>query len=317
METRSNNILVGAVTLGLIAVVVGAILWLSQAGDGGRQKFDIFFKQSVAGLAKGSGVSFAGVPVGEIQEIALWKADPQFVRVRIEVNEDVPILQGTTATIQGVGFTGVSEIQLDGAIKGAAPITEPGPGPDRVPVIPTRPGALGELLSSAPQLLERLTTLTERLTQLLSDRNQASIAGILDNVERLSADLSRQGPEIEATMRQTRIAIRQAGIAAEEIGALADTTDTLLSKEGRPLMADLRQTIQSAENTMKVLETTITDAKPGLQSFSKTTIPEANALIRDLRKTSASLQKVSERLEQGGATAILGPAKLPDYKPQK
>src|SRR3546814_13519642 len=76
------------------------------------------FQQSVNGLAKGSGVTFSGVPSGQVKEIQLWKKDPSFVRVRISVKEDVPVLQGTTATIQGVGFTGVSEIQLDGAVKG-------------------------------------------------------------------------------------------------------------------------------------------------------------------------------------------------------
>ncbi|NCP11011.1 MAG: MCE family protein [Sphingomonadales bacterium] len=315
METRSNNILVGVVTLGMLALVAFFILWLAQAGQGDRNEYDIFFKQSVAGLNKGSGVSFAGVPSGQVKEISLWKDDPEFVRVRIEINEEVPILQGTTATISGVGFTGVSEIQLDGAIKGAPPITQDGPA--GVPVIPTKPGALGELLSSAPQLLERISTLTERLTELLSDRNQASIAGILDNMEALTSELSKQGPEISATLQQTRIAIEQAGNAAEQIGELADTSDKLLNEDGRPLMADLRKTIQSAQRSMVALEGVITEAQPGVQAFSKKTIPEANALIRDLRKTSQSLAAVAERLDNGGATSILGPAKLPDYKAKK
>ena len=51
--------------------------------------------------------------------------------------------------------------------------------PDRVPVIPAKPGGLGEILASAPLLLERLATLTDRLTRLLSDENQNSISGIL------------------------------------------------------------------------------------------------------------------------------------------
>src|SRR5690606_23331267 len=104
---------------------------------------------------------------------------PEFVRVRIALNKTVPILQGTTATIQG-SFTGVSKIQLDGARRNAPPITcEVTACPEGVPVIPTKPGALGQILNNAPLLLERLATLTERLTLLLSDENQAAISGIL------------------------------------------------------------------------------------------------------------------------------------------
>lgn len=59
-----------------------------------------------------------------------------------------------------------------------------------MPVIPTKPGALGELLNSAPQLMERLSTLTGRMGELLNDRNQKSLAAILANLERLSGSLA-------------------------------------------------------------------------------------------------------------------------------
>src|SRR3546814_9537721 len=65
--------------------------------------------------------------------------------------------------------------------------------PFNVPVIPTRIGGLGAVLNSAPQLLERLSALTERLTQMLSDQNQASIAGILENTNRLTEALADRG----------------------------------------------------------------------------------------------------------------------------
>src|SRR3712207_220325 len=173
METRSNHILVGGVVLGLVVAVLAFIIWLSQAAGDDTKEYDIFFRQAVDGLNRGSAVTFSGVPVGQVASINLEPRTPEFVRVRIAVRTDTPILQGTTATIQSVGFTGVSQIQLDGAARGAPPITQP--GPYGVPIIPAKPGGLAGLLSSAPQLLERVTTLTERLTELLSDRNQASI----------------------------------------------------------------------------------------------------------------------------------------------
>src|SRR3546814_16296317 len=106
METRSNHILVGSVVLALVAAVIIAAFWFSRLASGEEKEYDIYFQQSVNGLAKGSGVTFSGVPSAQVKEIQLWKKDPSFVRVRISVKEDVPVLQGTNATIQGVGFTG-------------------------------------------------------------------------------------------------------------------------------------------------------------------------------------------------------------------
>jgi phospholipid/cholesterol/gamma-HCH transport system substrate-binding protein len=61
----------------------------------------------------------------------------------------------------------------------------------------------------------------------------------------------------------------------------------------------------------------ISDARPGIQNLTKSTLPEANRLVRDLRELSGSLTGFSERLEQGGIGGALGPPKLPDYKPGK
>ena len=113
METRSNHILVGGVVLALLATLIVFIVWLSQVSGDKQQSYDIFFRQSVEGLAKGTAVTYNGVPVGQIEAIELETRNPEFVRIRIGVRDTTPILQGTTATIRGVGFTGLSQIQLN------------------------------------------------------------------------------------------------------------------------------------------------------------------------------------------------------------
>jgi phospholipid/cholesterol/gamma-HCH transport system substrate-binding protein len=288
-------------------------IWLARVSDSDQKVYDIFFKQSVEGLAKGSSVSYRGVPVGQVEDIKIWKDDPNFVRVRISIGADVPVLVGTTATIQG-SFTGVSTLLLEGAQKGNPPITEIGPA--GAPVIPTKAGGLGALLNSAPQLLERLSTLTERLTLLLSDQNQASIASILKNVDRLSGSLADRGPEIAATLAETRVAVKQAGDAAEQIGKLAGTTNQLLDEQGRPLMTELRETVARARGSMDSLDAVLKDARPGVQAFSKQTLPEVGLLVRDLRDMADALSGVAERLNRGGAGSLVGSRKLPDYEPQ-
>ncbi len=314
MENRSNHIFVGGVVLALTLVTLLFIGWLAGFSDGSARQYDVFFKQSVDGLAKGSAVSFSGVPVGKIEDIVLLPENPDFVRVRIAVKDEVPILQGTTATIASVGFTGVSQINLDGAMKGAPPIDEP--GPNGVPVIPTKPAALGELLNSAPKLLERLTTLTERLTEFLSDRNQQSFEGILANVNRLSKSLADRGPEIAATLAETRIAIRQAGDAAQKIGVLADTTNGMMAEDIRPAVRNLDKAIAATERSMNSLDAMLVEARPGMKTLSTQTMPEISQLVSDLSEMSRALTSVAERLDRGGAGAVLGGKQLPDYSPR-
>jgi phospholipid/cholesterol/gamma-HCH transport system substrate-binding protein len=314
METRSNHVLVGAVVLAMLAGLLLFAVWLAGLSTKKNKCFDIYFAQAVGGLNKGSTVSFSGVPVGQIDKISLLPDRPEFVWVRINVDEETPVLQGTTAEIKGVGFTGVSEIQLTGAVKGGRPITQP--GPQGCPVIPSSSGGLGALLNSAPELIDRIQRLTERLTELLSDQNQNAIADILENIDTTTKVLAERAPDLADAIGDARIAARNAGIAAQRVGLLADSTNRLVNEQGRPAAEDMRKAIASIQHASETLDAMIADARPGVQNFSKSTLPETNRLVRDLRELTVSLRGFTERLEQGGVGGSLGPQKLPDYKPR-
>ncbi len=312
METRSNHVLVGAVVLAMLAGLLLFTVWLAGLSNKKTRCFDIYFAQAVGGLNKGSTVSFSGVPVGAIEQISLLPDRPEFVWVRINVDDETPVLQGTTAEIKGVGFTGVSEIQLTGAVKGGRAITQP--GPQGCPVLPSSASGLGALLNSAPELIDRIQRLTERLTELLSDENQNSIADILENVEKTTDVLAARAPDLADAIGDARIAARNAGIAAQRVGLLADSTTRMINEDARPAAQDLRKAIAGVERASSNLDAMIADARPGVQNLTKSTLPEANRLVRDLRELTTSMRAFTDRLDQGGIGGALGPQKLPDYK---
>ena len=315
METRSNYVMVGAVTVALLAGALLFIVWLAGLSGKATKCYDIYFAQAVSGLNKGSNVTFSGVPVGQVETISLLPQRPEFVWVRIEVDEQTPMLQGTTAQIKGVGFTGVNEIQLDGAARGKPPISQA--GPQGCPVIPSSTSGLGALLNSAPELMERIQRLTERLTELLNDKNQNSVSDILENIEVTTDVLRERAPELGEAMADARVAVRHAGDAAQRVSELSGNANRLVVEDAKPAAQDLRKAIASVQRAADNLDAMVSDARPGVQNFTKSTLPEANKLVRDMRELTKSLSAVSERVEQGGIGGALGPEKLPDYKPGK
>jgi phospholipid/cholesterol/gamma-HCH transport system substrate-binding protein len=190
-------------------------------------------------------------------------------------------------------------------------------GPQGCPVIPASTGGLGALLNSAPELIDRIQRLTERLTELLSDKNQNSISDILENVDRATTVLAERAPDLADAIGDARIAARQAGIAAERWGKVADSTNRLIEEQGGPAAEELRKAIASVQRSAETLDAIMADARPGVQNFSKNTLPEVNRLTRDLRDLTTSLQSFSQRLDENGVGGALGPPKLPDYKPGK
>ncbi|WP_252260121.1 MlaD family protein [Erythrobacter aurantius] len=315
METRANHLWVGAVTLALLVALAAFIVWIARLGQGAHNEYDIFYAQSVSGLANGSQVAYAGVPVGQVVDIALSEENPEFVRVRIRVKDGVPILIGTTATIQA-SFTGVSTILLDGARGGAPAITcETTACPEGAPVIPPKDGGINALLNNAPLLLERLATLTENLNILLGPDNQAQLAGILENSNRLTRELADAAPRLETTFAELEVALKEAGEALDAFEKATQSTDRLINEEGPQLAEELRGTLRSANEAAAALAATLEDTRPAARQLRESTLPAAEATLQDLRSTSRSLRSITERLEAEGAGSLLNGQSLPDYKP--
>jgi phospholipid/cholesterol/gamma-HCH transport system substrate-binding protein len=313
METRANHVWVGIVTLLLLAGLAVFFVWLARLGNSNRKEYDIYFEQSVGGLADGSQVAYSGVPVGQVSDITLW--DTNFVKVRIRVDGDTPILLGTTASVSA-SFTGVSTISLNGGRRGAPPIScETTSCPEGVPVIPPQPGGLGEILASAPLLLERLATLTDRLTRLLGDENQESISGILANTRQISGQVAETSPQVRATLAELQGTLAQSTETLAAFEGTLQSTNRLIDEEGTSLSAELRTTMQAAQSAARALETTLEDTRPAARALVETTLPTANATLEDLRRTSASLRAITEKVENQGASALVRGTSLPDYEP--
>lgn len=311
METRSNYVLVGGVVIALTIALFAFVLYLAKFSGSDKKAYDIFYRTSISGLAVGSPVQFKGVPVGQIKDIALLPRSPDAVRVRIEIKADTPILHGTMAQIEGVGFTGVSQIQLNGAMVGATPIDEP--GPFGVPVIPPRAGALGQLLASAPELLNNVSALTASLNELLNPANRKSLGNILASADKLTGSLADRGPEIAGALAETRATLKQATAAAAALTQLTQRANGLLTTDAAPLVHDLTLTAAHANDTLAKVDSLVTSAQPGIDAFTTQTLPATAQLLRSAQDATDRLGALAGKLDEDPAGALLGGRRLPNY----
>jgi phospholipid/cholesterol/gamma-HCH transport system substrate-binding protein len=111
METKANYLMIGGFVLGVLALAFIFIYWMSNFSGGG-QRYTIVFDGSVAGLTSGSSVAFNGIRVGEVQSFALDPADARKVQVHVTLRDDTPVRENSRASIQSMGLTGGSGIQI-------------------------------------------------------------------------------------------------------------------------------------------------------------------------------------------------------------
>jgi phospholipid/cholesterol/gamma-HCH transport system ATP-binding protein len=110
-ENQANYLMIGGFVLGVLALAFLFVFWMSNFGSGGK-RYKIVFESSVAGLTTGSSVGFNGIKVGEVQSFSLDPEDARKVQVIVSVRSDTPVRENSRASIQSMGLTGGSAIQI-------------------------------------------------------------------------------------------------------------------------------------------------------------------------------------------------------------
>jgi phospholipid/cholesterol/gamma-HCH transport system substrate-binding protein len=244
---------------------------------GGGKRYTIVFDSSVAGLTTGSSVGFNGIRVGEVQSFALDPEDARKVRVLISVRDDTPVRQNSRASIQSMGLTGGSGIQI-------TPGTPETPflvatAEDPVPVIRSEAGAGQGVFEAGSAALNNANVFISKLNALLDD-NEKSINTTMTNVEQFTSMLSEK---------------------REEIGKA---------------ITDVSEGAQSFKSLSEKLEVSLGDNVDGLTRQAQEGIQEFGSFMREGRRVAVTLNRILERLEADPRGFLLGGNQVPEYTPR-
>lgn len=270
METNINYTLVGAFVITLISFTVLGIIWLSSGFSFQHYKsYMIYMQESVSGLNIDSPVEFNGVNVGTVSAIQLNHKNPQLVEVILQVQSTTPVTQGTIATLNTRGVTGITYVALKDRSTDLRPLIALKGEP--YPVIKTAPSFFMRIDTALNQLSTNLQKVTQSIQSVLDKENQQSIKSILANLDRVTTTLSDNSNKINTILDNTAIASRQ-----------------------------MTPMIQSGSNTMRMLETQTLPAAYRLLS-------SLNDVTHNLSQISKDLKHNPSVLIRGAATPPLGP----------
>ena len=301
METRANYVLVGSFVLALIAAAFGFVIWLSRVDlEHQPQTYLVYFYGSVSGLQIGSEVQYRGVPVGRITDIRIDAENIERIRVTVEVNEGTPVKTDTYATLGLQGITGVAYLQLKGGTQNAPDLAAQ--GKDDYPVIPSRPSGLEQVLDRAPELLERAIVISERLEQLLSEKNINGISASIDNINSTTQILANRTKQIDQAITD----------GAEAVASLRKLT-TDLSKDAGNLTTSAQEAFKDAKKALDAfgkvadnMQALVTENRPALRDFSQTGLYEFTQFLTEARSLIVNLSRLSAQLERDPAQFLFG-----------
>ncbi|WP_425082029.1 MlaD family protein [Ruegeria arenilitoris] len=290
METRANYILIGAFTLAGILGAFGFFLWLAKF-EVSRQYayYDVLF-DNVSGLSAAGGVSYNGLPVGQVISLNLDEDDPSKVRVRLEVDADIPVTEDTIAQLQSLGVTGVSYVELTGGSASGTKLPQDS-------VIKSKRSAIQSLFEGAPKVLDEAVTLLENLNAVVDDKNRKYVSDILDNLASASGKLEKTLSDFENLSTDLGGAAKKLGDFTDRLDQLADTAETTLTT-GTDTLKSVKTASDSATATLDSAKVTIETADRIIQEDIRPFIERATNLAENLNgltsEAEVSLATITE-----------------------
>jgi phospholipid/cholesterol/gamma-HCH transport system substrate-binding protein len=268
MEKNANYFFVGIFVSVALLALVGFTIWLMGSGDfSPKQRYTVYFTDTVSGLVDESPVRYQGVDVGQIVDIRLAPERTDLVKVDIEVREDTPIHAGTGATIELQGITGSSYVELNTPTDDQAP-------PRRVagepyPVLEGRGSELRAFLDELPELAMK-------------------IQNALGSVEQFAQEGAKMAGSIDAFSKEgTRTATAIRGLADNlkgEIGSLrgdfgkAVASIEGFSKEGSKTAESIRGLSDNLKGEVGTIKSDLGNALSSIEQFSKEGAKTADAI---------------------------------------
>jgi phospholipid/cholesterol/gamma-HCH transport system substrate-binding protein len=282
METKANYVAVGAFVLACMLALVVTVLWL--AGVQYSQEYVFYqtkFTGSVTGLGKGTVVRYNGIEVGRVENLDFAPNDPSSVIATLQVRPDLSIYNDATASIASQGLTGGSYVEIIGGKKRDDASKLPKSSSKPYPEIKSVPSTWALIQETAPQVVDKVNKIADKLNLLLDDKNRASFAHILANLDTLTSTLAARSGEIDATLRNTSEATRNLATASRQLG---------------PALAQ-------ANVTLGKLDKLATDADAVVTGDG---IAQLSSLIADARRLVTSLTKLSDELNREPTRVIFG-----------
>lgn len=297
METRINYTAVGAFVIALTLAFVGLGLWIgTDLTTRDYQRYSVYFEESVSGLSRNATVTYRGVEVGRVAELRLAPANPELVRVVLEIEVDTPVRADTAAMLRMQGLTGIAQVELSGGSRRAPP--PPQPEGEPYPVIPSGPSLLSRMEQAMTSGMETLDELAGQVSRLLAPENVDALSATFANLETITATLADNRENLERSLAHVERLLAGGADASVELGPLLREARTSLAAVNR--MAD---SLAEAGDQFGLLAE---EGRAGVAQFSGRSLPQINRAVEEIQVLADNLSRLAEELSEQPEMLIFG-----------
>lgn len=290
MENRAHALAAGLFVLCMAIATAVAIWWFRQDHEA-RTRYLLETRHGVGGLNKEAVVRYRGIRAGKVEDIDVDPKDPRLILVRINLDQDFVLTQGTRARLAAQGITGLTFIALDDDGSQPTPLVAP---PGEMARIPLKPALMDSMADQAEAMLAQLNAVTARLERILSEKNAANLERSIDNLARSSDDLP-------AVIQGLKLAL-----SAENMQRFSQTLAHVekTAGEAAPLTRDVRELVGRLNQLAKRAESVL--GAEGDPSPGRATVQRANRMLDEVGLAVRQLNRLVESLEESPQSLLFG-----------
>jgi phospholipid/cholesterol/gamma-HCH transport system substrate-binding protein len=303
MAKKTSSFLVGLFVIFGVALFAGAIIWIGVTGyfQPGNT-YVTYFNESVQGLQKDSVVKYRGVDVGRVEQIRI-APDNRLVAIIMKLNMRGDVSKTVVAQLAMAGITGYMFVDLDYRKPEDPDLSPKLTFPSEYPVIPSKPSEFARILSGINEVVTKLNAIDFKAIadQLQGTMNDISglfrgekLQSILTRVNEASANLKSLTAKTDSILGKVKVD----GIIKETAAAISDTRAAL--HEAKSFVTDLKDNL----NAMRLPET---------MTRTRSVIMEAQVISENLKRTTESLEKFSERIYERPPDLLFGKPPKPRW----
>jgi phospholipid/cholesterol/gamma-HCH transport system substrate-binding protein len=310
METKVNLTVVGAFVLALGAAGIAAVLWLGSGRLSQKEygTYLAYFTESVSGLNLHAPVKSRGVAVGSVREISLDPANPERVRLVLEVERGTPVKEDSVAILGVQGLTGIAFVELSGGTRASPTLVARSGEP--YPVIPTGPSLMRRLDTAGTTLLTDLDESTRRINDVLDPNTRATMRAAIADLRQVTRALARRSDELEAVMASAAVLAGNGARASADLPRLVERVDR--AAVAVEWMAEaMAQAGTSARTALDGVGVAASGTSRAVERLEGEALPEMGRLVTELRTATASLGRVARELERNPAALLQGRTATP------
>jgi phospholipid/cholesterol/gamma-HCH transport system substrate-binding protein len=335
MDAARERTLVGLFVLVAGALLLGTVVVISGGLGTARVPHRAYFKFA-GGVQAGAPVRFGGMLVGKVQKVQVDPGNSTRIEIDFAVNRDAPLKTDSVAKISTLGPLTDNYIEISTGSERAA-LSEPGSallsaeafglpqlGDAAQAMMPDLQMALRKL----NQNLDGLQVTLTRANDLLNDQNRANIAGSLNNLEHLVAEirpkanvsldnlngmLTEARPKVAATLNNVQVLTTRLGPLLDSLSSTTARANDTLGHVDATLMenrADIRASVTGLRDTLAKSTGLINELNQTLDQNSG----NIDELLDNLRMATENLRGLTETLMHSPASLIRG-LNVPDRKP--